>query len=105
MEADFWCIAEHWLQFASGVLAGCAAITWFMASRIKPSAALTRLAEGIAHVTEREFLHEQSAIAQITIRQSRTNAIAALFAAGAAIIQLPLAFMPTCWSGAPWFSN
>jgi Spy/CpxP family protein refolding chaperone len=31
------------------------------------------------------------------------NAVAALFAAAAACCQIPLAFMPTCWSGAPWW--
>jgi hypothetical protein len=36
-------------------------------------------------------------------RQSRLNAWAAPFAGVAALLQFALAFMPGCWSGAPWF--
>jgi len=96
------CTVEHWFQFASGVFAMIAAIIWLLASRLRAPSELT----------QRHVLDVQGDIIPILDRlmkavasQSRMNAWAALFAALAAFCQLPQAFMPTCWSGSPWFDS
>jgi hypothetical protein len=83
------CTAEGWLQFSSALFAGLAAWKWFTASlgKIPSRATFANIDEMYAMVG----------------RQSRQNAYAAAFAGVAALLQLPLSFMPTCWSGAPWF--
>jgi hypothetical protein len=83
------CTSETWIQFASGLAALVAAIVWFLASRVSTPTVLTYDAG--------------DALLSGIRKQSRLNAWAALFAAMAAILQVPLAFMPTCWSNAPWF--
>jgi hypothetical protein len=83
------CVAEHWLQLASAVFAALAAWKWFTASLDKVPAEAT-----FANLDE---------VYAIVGRQSRQNAYAAAFAGIAALLQLPQAFMPTCWSGTGWF--
>jgi hypothetical protein len=83
------CTTEHWLQLASAVFAALAAWKWFTSSLGKLPAQATF-----------ENLDEVYAIIG---HQSRQNAYAAAFAGVAALLQLPQSFMPTCWSGAPWF--
>ncbi|GEM_PF-3751000 len=80
---DPGCIAAHWLQLGSGVFAALAALTWFRASRAK-----------VPHPITYDNINEFSAGA---VRQSQLNALAALFAAFAALLQIPLVIMPTCW--------
>jgi hypothetical protein len=83
------CTIEHWLQLASAVFAALAAWKWFTASRGKVPTTAT-----YANIDEMYGIIE---------RQSRQNAYAAAFAGIAALLQIPQAFMPTCWSGSPWF--
>jgi hypothetical protein len=83
------CTAESWLQGASGFFALTAAIIWLRASRTKTPTTLT-----YGNIND---------LTAGLLKQSRLNAWAALFAAGAATLQVPLAFMPTCWSNTPWF--
>jgi len=83
------CGIEHIIQAASGACALIAAINWLKASLLKFPATGT-----YANIDE---------VYGLLSRQSRLNAYAAGFAAVAAILQFPLAFMPSCWSGAPWF--
>jgi hypothetical protein len=83
------CTTEHWLQFASAVFAALAAWKWIVASLTKVPLRATW-----ANIDE---------VYAIIARQSRLNAYAASFAGIAALLQLPQVFMPTCWSGAPWF--
>lgn len=83
------CTVEHWTQAASGISAFIAAVIWWRASRTKTPAVLT-----------------YGAMNDLTagiIKQSRLNARAAFFACIAAILQVPVSLMPTCWSAAPWF--
>jgi hypothetical protein len=80
---NIWCSAEHWLQLASGAFAVLAAVTWWLASRAE-----------IPHPVTWANIDAFSAGA---VKQSRLNAWAALFAAAAALLQIPQAFMPTCW--------
>jgi hypothetical protein len=77
------CTVEHALQLASAVFAALAAWKWFVASlgKIPLTATYSNIDDMYA----------------IVARQSRQNAYAALFAGVAAILQLPQAFMPTCW--------
>jgi hypothetical protein len=83
VQGDLWCIAERWLQLGCSVFAALAAVTWWLASRAK-----------VPHPITWENINAFSAGA---VKQSRLNAWAALFAAVAALLQIPLAFMPTCW--------
>jgi hypothetical protein len=83
------CTTEHWLQLASAVFAALAAWKWFTASLGKLPAQAT--------------FENLDGVYAIIGRQSRQNAYAAAFAGVAALLQLPQSFMPTCWSGAPWF--
>jgi hypothetical protein len=78
-----WCSVEPYLQLSSASFAVGAAVTWLRASRIKVAEATPLL----------------SAVTRSTARQSGLNAWAALLAAIAAVLQVPLAFMPTCWGG------
>jgi hypothetical protein len=80
---DSVCIAEHWLQFGSGICALIAAVVWWKASRSKVPHPIT--------------FDNIDTFSNSAVRQSRLNALAALFAAIAALLQFPLAFMPTCW--------
>jgi hypothetical protein len=83
------CVFEHVLQFAAAVFAALAAWKWFMSSRGKiPD-----------HAKYDNIDQMYASIA----RQSRLNAHAASFAGIAALLQLSQVFMPSCWSGAPWF--
>jgi hypothetical protein len=77
------CTVEHILQFASAVFAGLAAWRWLAASLIKAPTQTT--------------MDNLDDVYPIIGRQSRMNAQAALFAAISALLQLPQAFMPTCW--------
>jgi hypothetical protein len=94
------CTAEHWFQFASGVFAVIAAVIWFLASRVRGPSELTQ--QHLPSVQGDSFPILDRLMKDVA-RQSRRNATAAFFAALAAFCQLPQAFMPTCWSGAPWF--
>jgi hypothetical protein len=93
------CEVEYWLQLASGVLAGVAALIWFFASRVEAPAELTR-----QHVrdVQGDIIPILDRLLGAVARQSRLNATAALFAALAALCQFVHAFMPSCWSGMPW---
>ena len=95
------CTAEHWLQLACAGFAALAAFTWFWASRVKaPISKEEMVARWDVPVPG---LHR---LIELATRQSRMNAIAALFAAAAAFCQVPLAFMPPCYGGPVWpFSN
>jgi hypothetical protein len=77
------CTVEHVLQLTSAGFAALAAWKWFVASSAKlpPKATWTNIDEVYAMIA----------------RQSRLNAYAASFAGVAALLQLPQAFMPTCW--------
>jgi glucose-6-phosphate dehydrogenase assembly protein OpcA len=81
------CTVEHVLQFASAVFAGLAAWRWLVAS-------LVTVPPGTERATTLDSLDH---VYPIISRQSRLNAQAALFAGIAALLQLPQAFMPTCW--------
>jgi hypothetical protein len=94
------CTVEHWLQFVSGGFATLAAITWFWASSIKAPPMTEEAMQAHYGVPIPALVDLVKLLAQ----QSRMNALAALFAGAAALCQIPQAFMPTCWSGAPWFS-
>jgi hypothetical protein len=94
------CTTEQWLQFTSGAFALLAALTWFSASRTKPSEKITEDQMGSRYSVPTPAL---VTLVAITTRQAKRNAMAALFAAIAAFCQIPQALMPTCWSGAPWF--
>jgi hypothetical protein len=83
VRGDFLCALQHWLQFGSGFFAVLAAITWFLASRAK-------IPNPIAW-------NNIDAFSAGAVKQSRLNALAAIFAAVAALLQVPQAFMPTCW--------
>ena len=78
------CTLEHALQFGAAIFAAMAAITWLSASRVKTP-------DGVTWSNE-------DALARGVTKQSRLNALAALFAAMAAFCQIPLPFMPTCWN-------
>jgi hypothetical protein len=84
MLADFWCIAGHWLQVDSGIFGAIAAFTWLAASRVKGP-------DGVTWSNE-------DALALAVTKQSRLNALAAMFAAIAAFCQLPQAVIPASWS-------
>jgi hypothetical protein len=94
------CTFEHWLQFASAGFASLAAIAWLWASRIKAPKQITEDQMRARYDTPIPALVQ---LLGLITRQSRMNAVAASFAGAAAICQIPQAFMPTCWSGSPWF--
>lgn len=83
IEGNVLCVAEHWLQLGSGLFAALAAITWWLASR--------------ATVPHPITWNNIDAFSAGAVKQSQLNARAALFASLAAFLQIPLAFMPTCW--------
>jgi hypothetical protein len=78
------CTLEHTLQIASAASAALAAWSWLLASLVKLPAQTT--------------LDNLDNVYPLMRRQSSLNAQAAFFAAIAALLQLPQAFMPTCWS-------
>ena len=78
------CTVEHVLQLASALFAALAAWNWLVAS--------------LAKVPAQTTLDSLDNLYPIIARQSRLNAQAAAFAGIAALLQLPQAFMPTCWS-------
>jgi hypothetical protein len=96
---DDLCPLEHWLQIGAVVCGIAAAALWFWASRTKVPAFSRE---------EMQATYSTPVPALVTLvglinRQSKLNALAALFAALAAICQVPAALLPvTCWSGPPW---
>jgi hypothetical protein len=95
------CAIEHWLQGGAAVFALIAAIIWFHASRTKPSERIIPDDLGVPYGGPPP--KALVTLVQMVIRQSRSNACAALFAGLSAICQVPLFLLPTCWSGSPWF--
>jgi hypothetical protein len=89
------CLFVHPLQIVSALLALLAAGLWIAAS-------VTRLPSAKEFTQQRldeynniiRSLRKQS---QVLAKQSGLNAYAAMAAAGAAICQFALAFLPTCW--------
>jgi hypothetical protein len=88
------CTVEHGLQLISAVLAALAALTWLWASRMKAP----KFTEEEAQALYDAPIPILVTLVRVIARQSRMNALAAVFAALAALCQIPLAFMPTCWS-------
>ena len=88
------CMVEFPTQIGSVACAFAAAIIWWRASRKKVPSELTQTRVEAMHGDIVPVLDKlMVAIAS----QSRLNALAAGFAAVAAILQVALAFMPTCW--------
>jgi hypothetical protein len=88
------CTVEHWLQFASGIFAALAAFTWLWASRVRAPSEITQ--DQMA-ATSGDIITPLDRLMKAIAKQSRLNATAALFAAFAALCQMPQAFLPTCW--------
>jgi hypothetical protein len=80
------CTAVSYLQIATVIFAGLAALLWLLASLVKmPSTDANKLAIG-----------DMGEISNSFRRQSRLNAAAALSTALAVILQALLIYAPTC---------
>ena len=88
------CIVEFQTQIMSAACAFAAAIIWWRASRKKAPSELTQ-----AHVeaVHGDIIPILDKLMVAVASQSRLNALAAGFAAVAAILQVALTFMPTYW--------
>jgi hypothetical protein len=94
------CTLEHFIQLGSGVFALIAAIFWGLSTRAK---AISKIPPQQMSAGWGGNIPGLVALVKDVEKQSRLNAWAAFFAAVAALCQIPLAFMPACWSGSPWF--
>jgi hypothetical protein len=87
------CVVGHSLQILSGALALVAAAIWFVASQVKspPDFSSESVTEsgGLSSLIDK--------LLRSVAHQSRLNALAAFFAALAAVCSIPQAWMPTCW--------
>jgi hypothetical protein len=88
------CTVAFSIQIGSAACGIIAAITWWRASSVKTP---TEMTHDQVKAVEGDIIPVLDRLMRGVTRQSKLNALAAGFAAAAAILQVANAFMPTCW--------
>jgi hypothetical protein len=88
------CTIAFLIKLGSPISGISAAAIWWLASRVKTPPELTQ--EHVVKV-QGDVVPIFDQLMRGVARQSKLNALAAMLAAVAAILQVADAFMPTCW--------